>query len=314
MKKSTFSFVICAAIVFFISNGYSQKPSPLLELQSELSRLINHAKHSIVTVNSKTTRSYTIDKSSGIISLFWNNTEEKKDQLKIVGSGIIYNKNGYIITKSSTLANFEEIFVITCDSTEYAAEYIGTDELTGLSIIKIDAQKLKPATFGDSDNTPMYSMILVVGNSMGISPFASFGIVNSVSEQGMFVISAAINPGSNGAGAFNINGELIGIVSAQLFPDAFTMGPAFFNYSSQNAIILTSNQIRSIAAEIIKAHHEQKGWLGIDINIDSLVSGKIVISKVIPGSPAHRAGLKPGDWLLKYNNNFLKDLDEFAHL
>ncbi|MBC8182966.1 trypsin-like peptidase domain-containing protein [candidate division KSB1 bacterium] len=314
MKKVIPYFLIFIIGTFLSSAGFSQ-PFPVLEkLQSEISGLITTVKYSIVTISSQSTRSYVVDKNEGLKSLFWDEQEEKKNDVWVVGSGIIYNENGYIITKSSMLAGFEKIKVTLFDKTDYYAIYIGTDELSGLAILKIDASDLTPVHIGNSDDVPLYSLAMVLGNSMGISPYASFGIINGKTEQGQFIISAPLNPGSTGAGVFNLCGEWVGIVSAQLDTDVWMMGPTYVNNAQQNGIVFSSNLVRDIADEIIKMQHEQKGWLGIDILADSLEKGKIVISNVIKDSPANRSGLKKRDRLLKYNDSILKSTVQLASL
>jgi len=314
MKKIIPCFLIFIFGSLIGSASHSQHFPTLEKLQVEISDLISISKISIVTISSQSKRSYMIDKSEGLKSLFWEELEEKKDDVWIVGSGIIYNEDGYIITKSSMLAGFEKIKVTLFDKTDYDAVYIGTDELTGLAIIKIEANELTPVRIGNSDEVPLYSLAMVVGNSLGISPYPTFGMINGKTEQGQFIISAPLNPGSTGAGVFNLSGEWVGIVFAQLDPDIRTLDPGYVNNARQNGIVFSSNLVRHIADEIIRMQHEQKGWLGIDILADSLDKGKIVISHVIKDSPANRSGLKKGDWLLKYNESILRNTAQLAML
>ena len=313
--KKVFPYLLTLYIGTLLgSTSYSQ-PFPALEkVQSEISELIKITKFSIVTISSQSQRSYMIDKSEGLKSLFWEELEEKKDDVWVVGSGIIYNEDGYIIAKSSMLAGFEKIKVTLFDKTDYDAIYIGTDELSGLAILKIEASDLTPVCIGNSEDVPLYSLAMVLGNSLGISPYPSFGIINGKTEQGQFIISAPLNPGSTGAGVFNLTGEWVGIVFAQLDPDIRMMGSGYVNNAQQNGIVFSSNLVRQIADEIIRMQHEQKGWLGIDILADSLDKGKIVISNVIKNSPAYRSGLKQGDLLLKYNDSILKSTVQLASL
>ncbi len=314
MRRVFSYFCFLIAGISFNSTSFSQ-PFPLLEnLQTAISHLINTTKPSIVTITSQSKSSFLVEKNEGISSLLKEDQENKKNDLWMVGSGIIYSPDGYIITKSSVLWGFEKIKVTLFDKTDYEAEYIGSEESTGLAVLKIDAEQLTPVNMTDSDNTPIYALALVLGNSLGLSPYASFGIINGKTNQQQFIISAALNPGSASAGVFNLRGELMGIISAQIEADAWTMGPALAENSRQNGIVLASNQIRHVADGIIKMHHEQKGWLGVDIFVDSLASGKIVISNIIEDSPADRSGLKKGDWILKYNESLLKDVDQFASL
>lgn len=227
----------------------------------------------------------------------------------MVGSGIIYNEAGYIITKSSLLNDFEKIKVILSDNSEYEARYIGTDERTRLAILKIDVEDLSPAKIGNSTDVKLHSLVMVLGNSMGISPFASFGLINGFTDSGLFILSAPINPGNTGSPVINSRGEIIGIITAQMDADISMMGPAFLDYSNQSGIALPINEVVQLADEIIRMQQEKKGWLGISFNDDSLAHHKLVLDVVVAGSPAEKAGLKRGDQILKVNETYLHNTD-----
>ncbi len=298
MKKL---IVICLINILLVSSLFSQKTPTLENLQTEISQLIHFAKHSVVTVSANSTHSYTIDKNEGLLSLFKNSYEEKKDNYWTVGSGIVYDQDGYIITRSSILADFEKIKVTLCDGCKFDAEYIGTDERTGLAILKIDEKNLETTRIGNSDHVSLYSFVMVLGNSMGVSPFASFGLVNGYTEDRQFILSAPINPGNIGGAVFNLKGEIIGIISAQMEAEISLIGPNYLDYSQQSSIAIPINQVAHIIDQVISIHHQQKNWIGIVFEEDSLKKNKLVLKSVIPGSPADRVGLKPGDLLVKYN-------------
>lgn len=298
MRKILFC---CATIASFFATAYSQDLPVLEKLQIELQNLIHLTKFSVVTVAARTSHSYTIEENDGILSLFRDNKVEKKDNLWKVGSGIIYNRQGYIITRSSYLADFETIEVTLHNNQKHEAKYIGTDEATGLALLKIAADAGEPPVMGDSDKLALYSLVMVLGNSMGISPFASFGLMSGYTPESFLILSAPINPGNIGGPVFNLKGEIVGIVTAQLETDNAFPGPAFMSYHHQNSLALPINQIRQIIDRIIKMNEENKGWLGIELYPDSLTTNKLVLKSVIPGSPADHAGLKKGDQLLKFN-------------
>lgn len=294
-------------IVTVATNLFSQKSLVLERLQTEIFQLIHQAKYSVVTISAKSSHSFVINKE-GPFSFLKNDREEKKDNLWTVGSGIIYNEDGYIITRSSILADFEKIKVTLCDETEFEAEYIGTDEKIGLAILKIDGKNLGPIRKGNSDEIPLYSMVLVLGNSMGISPFASFGLINGYTRDRKFILSAPINPGNIGGPVFNLKGEIIGIITAQLDTDVLMLGPSFLDYSHHTGIAIPINQVCLRIDEIIKMHLTQKNWLGIQFDPDSLKKNKLILTNVIPGSPAARVGLKKSDQLIKYNETDLVNI------
>lgn len=312
MKKIIIiSILSCGIVTGFLSATYSQD-SPLLEtLQIEVSNLIHYAKFSVVTIAAKSSHSYIVEEDAGILSFFREGKKEKKDNLWKIGSGIIYDRSGYIITRSTYLADFEAIEIKLYNNQKYDAEYIGTDENTGLALLKIEADLAEPPMLGDSDKLSLYSLVMVLGNSMGISPFASFGMISGYTSDDILILSAPINPGNIGGPVFNLTGEIVGIVAAQVEPDVSFSGPAFRDYSHQNSLAIPINQIRRIIDGIIKMKDENKGWLGIEFYPDSLNEKKLVLKQVIPGSPADRVGLRKGDQLLKYNEIDLYN-DELA--
>lgn len=301
--------IISLINILLVSNLFSQRTPALENLQAEISEFIHLAKHSVVTVSAKSTHSYTIDKDEGLLSLFKNSHEEMKDNYWTVGSGIVYNQDGYVITRSSILADFEEIKVTLCDGCKFDAVYIGTDERTGLAMLKIDEKNLEPTRLGSSDQVSLYSFVMVLGNSMGVSPFASFGLVNGFTEDRRFILSASINPGNIGGAVFNLKGEIIGIISAQLEAEISLIGPNYLDYSQQSSIAIPINQVARMMDKVISIHRQQKNWIGIVFEEDSLKNNKLILKSVIPGSPAARVGLKPGDLLVKYNEANLSSPD-----
>ena len=310
MKK--FSLIILISIIILTDSfplAFSQNITMLEKLQAEISDLVHFAKFSVVTVTAKSSQSFIVDRNEGLFSFFKNNHQEKRDSLWLVGSGVIYNENGYIISRSSILADFKIIKVTLSDKREYEAQYIGTDTTTGLAILKINAGNLQPTRIGNSDNVNPYSLVMVLGNSMGISPFAVFGLINGYTPDDKFILSAPINPGNIGGPVFNLKGEIIGIVVAQLETEVSMVGPMYLDYSHQTGIVLPMNQVAQIVDEIIQQEKENKGLLGIEFDPDSLSQNKLIVNLVLPGSPADRVGLKKGDQLLKYNDSDLLNAD-----
>lgn len=310
MKKNRLIIWISSLIlVASFPPAFSQNLTLLEKLQAEISDLIHIAKFSVVTVTAKSSPSFVIDKNAGLLSIFKNDYQEKTDSLWLVGSGVIYNENGYIISKSSILADFDIIKVTLSDKREYEAQYIGTDTTTGLAILKINAENLQTARLGNSDHVSLYSLVMVLGNSLGISPFAVFGLINGYTPDDKFILSAPINPGNIGGPAFNLKGEIIGIVVAQLETDVSMAGPMYLDYSHQTGIILPMNQVAQTVDEIIQMEKENKGLLGIEFDPDSLLQNKLIVHRVVTGSPADRVGLKKGDKLFKYNDSDLLNAD-----
>lgn len=289
--------------LFIILIPYNLFPQNILEeLEKEITQLVENSKPSVVSISSKSSQSYLVPKDNGLMSLFRSGTEEKTVYYNSICSGLIYNEEGYIITKSNRLDEYDEIKILLYDGTEYQPTYIGKDDETGITVLKIEADSLLPCKIGDNKNLKIGSWITILGNSMGISPSISFGLVNGILENDLIQFSAIVCPGNNGSPVFNIYGEVIGILAAQIeIVKAIGINHSH-NLFTEAGIAFPIDKTCAIADVIINSFEEYAGWLGIELSSDSLVSENIVIKGVLTNSPAHKAGLKKGDILMKYNN------------
>lgn len=144
-----------------------------------------------------------------------------------LGSGVIISEDGYIVTNNHVIDGADKLEVLLNDNSTYEAKIIGTDEATDLALIKIDAEKLTPITFGNSEDLKIGEWVLAVGNPFGFNSTVTAGIVSakarSISQnsrggkmgiESFIQTDAAVNPGNSGGALVNLKGELIGINSA----------------------------------------------------------------------------------------------------
>ncbi len=274
----------------------------LEQIQNEISELVKIAKPSVVTISSKSSHSYTISKENGILSFFKDTREEKTIFYNSICSGLIYNEEGYIITKNNELNEFEEIKVILHDGSRYQPVFIGKDPETGITVLKIDAKNLKPPQIDTTEEIQLGAWVTLMGNSMGISPSISFGLVSGLLEHGLIHLSVLVSPGNSGSPVFDIHGKVIGILAAQI---EVQRDPANENLFADAGIAFPIAKTCAIANEIIRAYHEETGWIGIQIEPDTAFARHLRIVKVLDGSPADKAGLKKDDILIKFNNETL---------
>ena len=148
-----------------------------------------------------------------------NNTQNRGFRIKGQGSGVVYNKQGYIVTNKHVIKNAGEIIIRLYDGSEYKAEVVGTDERSGIAVLRIDAENLTPASFGNSDSLELGEMVLAIGNPLGLGQTVTSGIISAKGTSDLRITGfedfvqtdATINPDSYGGPLVNLNGEVVGI-------------------------------------------------------------------------------------------------------
>jgi serine protease Do len=228
------------------------------------------------------------------------------------GTGLVVREDGYIVTNNHVVADADELFVTLADDREYRATVVGTDPETDLAVLKIDANALHAAAFGNSESLEVGEWVLAVGNPFGLDHTVTAGIVSAKgrqvgiirNERGMvgfedFIqTDAAINPGNSGGPLVNLDGDVVGINTAISTRTGGSMGIGF---------AIPSRIVESVISSLIETGSVQRGWLGVNIqpltpelgesfNFDG--SG-VLIGGVVAGGPAEQAGLRSGDIILK---------------
>jgi serine protease Do len=220
------------------------------------------------------------------------------------GSGWIIDEDGYVVTNNHVIEGAESITVTLADGRTFSAGIVGTDALTDLAVLKINAQDLVKADLGDSSKVRVGEWVLALGNPLGLGISAKEGIVSRVevsvqisSGQTLYDLietSAAINPGNSGGPLVNMRGEVIGITSVKIaMVGVEGMGYAM---SSKTAI--------PVIEELVQKGYVVRPWLGITVydvdqwlvfRYDLAVDDGAFVTQVTDGSPAATAGIKPGD-------------------
>ncbi len=245
-----------------------------------------------------------------------------------LGSGVIIDKEGYILTNEHVISGATQIKVKLSDGREYDAEIKGTDPHSDLAVIKIDAHNLPVAVLGDSDQLEIGEWVVAIGNPFGFAienpePTVTVGVISALhryvpalgrrerSYDDLIQTDAAINPGNSGGPLVNLGGEVIGINTAIITTTGGYQGLGF---------AIPINKAKTILNKLIRGEKVLYGWLGVrvqDLNEDlrdyfGLKEKQgVVIVKIEEGSPAEEAGLKEGDLILSFNNqgiNTTRDL------
>jgi serine protease Do len=233
-----------------------------------------------------------------------------------LGSGVILDKSGYILTNNHVVDQASKIQVqLNGDPTKYTAKVIGTDEDTDLAVIKIDAGKELPfAKLGNSDGVQVGDWVLAIGSPFGLNATVTAGIISAKDRGGMgrqfqrfLQTDAAINPGNSGGPLVDMAGQVIGINTAILTGSRGYEGVGF---------AMPSTTAISVYDQIIKSGRVTRGSIGVSfqeelstnqITLKSLGAPYgVVIEGVEPGSPAEKAGLKGGDVISTINGSPVK--------
>jgi serine protease Do len=230
-----------------------------------------------------------------------------------LGSGVIITADGYIITNNHVVEGADDVRVSIGESTKrYQAKVVGRDSFTDIAVLKIDANGLTPATFGDSDQLQVGDVVLAIGNPFGVGQSVSRGIVSALSRgvgigplEDFIQTDAAINPGNSGGALLDSEGRVVGINTAILSRSGGFAGVGF---------AVPVNLVRSVAEQIVNTGRVERGFLGVGPQaLTEELAGQFgtergaLIASVEPDTPAERAGLKSGDVITKVNNTEIRD-------
>lgn len=226
-----------------------------------------------------------------------------------LGSGVIVDPNGLIITNHHVVSQAEEIKVLLEDKRELSAKLIGTDAKTDLAVLKVEAQALHTIRWADSDRLEVGELVLAIGNPFGLNQTVTMGIVSAVGRARMGIAEyedfiqtdAAINPGNSGGPLVNARGELVGINTAIFSRSGGNMGIGF---------AVPSNMARSVLQQLIRSGKVIRGWLGVSIqDLTPELAAQFgvkepagaLVGEVLEESPAERAGLRRGDIIIEFD-------------
>lgn len=240
-----------------------------------------------------------------------------------LGSGVIVNSDGHILTNHHVVDGAEQITVELPNRQTYSAKLVGSDAPSDLAVLKISATDLPTLPLGDSDRVRVGDVCLALGNPLGIGETVTMGIISAKgratglsdgSFEDFLQTDAPINEGNSGGALVNTLAELIGINSQILSTSGGNIGIGF---------AIPSNMAKNVMAQLIRAGRVRRGQLGISIqpvtsDIASSLGMKdvrgVLVSAVAPGSHADHAGIKPGDVIVAMNGHPTNNANELRNL
>jgi Do/DeqQ family serine protease len=231
-----------------------------------------------------------------------------------LGSGVIVDSRGYILTNNHVVEGADKFVIILHDGTEFKGNkvrLVGTDPRTDLAVLKIEADRpLQAVKLGNSDAVKVGDWAIAIGNPFGFEGTVTVGVISAkgrsnimvgegASQQDYLQTDASINPGNSGGPLVNIAGEVIGINTAISSQTGFSAGVGF---------AIPVDLARTVFPQLIEKGKVERGWLGVyiqPINADMKealgVDHGILINEIIPGGPAEQAGLKAQDVIVEFN-------------
>ncbi len=335
MKKSYFlsTIIIIVGILFgttFVINTNGQNKTVTLgaerspkkvnaDLQAANNAFIMVAKEATPAVVSVVVTTKAKKRSGGDMNDFFKFfpdfrfrvPEGGDEQTQGAGSGVIVTQDGYILTNNHVVqeAADDGIEVVLNDSRRFKAKLIGTDPLTDVGVIKIDAKNLPVAMLGNSDNVQVGEWAIAIGNPLGLSSTVTAGIVSYIGRQigiigdsygveNFIQTDAAINPGNSGGALVNIYGEVIGINTAIATTNARYQGYGF---------AIPINLAKQVAQDLIAHGKVERGYIGVQIQtVDETIAKAnglekaqgVMVQDLVDGGAGKSAGIKAGDIIL----------------
>ncbi len=225
-----------------------------------------------------------------------------------IGSGVIITEDGYIITNNHVVAQSDKVMVTLNDKRKFEAKLIGTDPNTDIALLKIDATGLQPIEYGNSDDVVLGEWVLAVGNPYNLTSTVTAGIIsakarglgNRMNLESFLQTDAAVNPGNSGGALVNVKGELIGINTAIQSPTGSYSGYSF---------AVPVNVARKVVSDLKEFGKVQRAVLGISMReLTPELAREMglkekcgILTEVVSGGAAAKAGLKSGDVITKIN-------------
>jgi len=239
-----------------------------------------------------------------------------------LGSGVIVDVKGYILTSNHVIQGADEIKVTLLDKRELKGEVIGSDPLTDIAVIKINADRLSTIRWGDSDKLRVGEIVLAIGSPYGLTGSVTMGIVSAVGRANVGIANyedfiqtdAAINPGNSGGALVNENGELVGINAAIFSTSGGYQGIGF---------AVPSNMAKSVMDSLIKTGKVVRGWLGVTVQpitpdlakqFNLKEDNGALIGDVSEGGPAEKAGIVRGDVITEYEGKKIDDPNQLRNM
>lgn len=305
LKKFTLLAIICAALSTSMITGFH---STAAANQTESSELSSNRNTYVVQAVKKVGPAVVGISNKAYVR---DNFDQKVLIEKGVGSGVIFNSNGYIATNYHVVEGAQEIVVSLSDGRTFNGKVLGVDPATDLAVVKVDASGLPAAVLGDSSTIMAGEPAIAIGNPLGLefSGSVTVGVISALNRTieigdrkfNLIQTDAAINPGNSGGALVNADGQVIGINSAKISADGIE-GMGFS---------IPINSARPILQSLMENGKVVRSYLGVGVwdkntaaryGYSLQIDNGVYVVRVEDDGPANQAGIKQGDIITKIND------------
>ncbi len=307
---------------------FRQVKSNLAEFNNSFVEVAKKVTPSIVQINVVSTAK--APKIEGPFKFFFKHPDipDRKNQGE--GSGVIISKDGYILTNNHVVKNAEHVTVMLSNKEKYDAKVIGTDPMTDLGVIKIDAKNLPAAYLGDSDKLQIGQWVMAIGNPLGyLNSTVTAGIISARGRnlnliqndkgygiENFIQTDAAINPGSSGGALVDLSGAVVGINSA-IATNGYSGSYIGYGFA------IPINLAKFVAKDLIANGKVNRGYIGVMIASVDAAKAKalglklpkgVFVNSLVKGGSAESAGIEPGDVVLSVDDKVVNEPNELQSL
>ncbi|HUS86803.1 MAG TPA: Do family serine endopeptidase [Bacteroidales bacterium] len=287
---------------------------------TDFADMAEYAVHTVVHVKTKSMQEFSY--RNPIMDYFYGEQARQPREVRGFGSGVIINKEGYIITNNHVIEDVDNVEVTLNDNRTFPAEVIGRDPSTDIALLKIETENLPFLKYGDSDELRLGEWVLAIGNPFNLTSTVTAGIVSAKGRslnlldsryriEAFIQTDAALNSGNSGGALVNTRGELVGITTAIISPSGAYAG---------NSFAVPVNIVKKVVDDLIEFGEVQRAIIGVNItDVTSEIAKAeklnqvkgVFITGINEGGAAEEAGLKEKDVIVRINN---KSTDSAAEL
>ncbi len=251
-----------------------------------------------------------------------SNQPRQKRMLSSLGSGVIVDSSGYVLTNNHVVSEADQIIALLHDGREAKAKVIGNDPETDLAVLKIEVENPAAINIGEPSQAAVGDVVLAIGNPFGVGQSVSQGIISATGRNGLGLntfenflqTDAAINPGNSGGALVDVYGNLLGINSAILDGTGYSVGVGF---------AIPADTAMKVLNDIVQHGRVIRGWLGVEASALSQQLATrlgidppqgLLITNIYNNGPAHIAGVLPGDVIIRINSYWAWDNERSMNL